>query len=48
MPPSIGNESARLAALHRLEILDTDPEERFDRITRLAQHIFIAISRLFL
>lgn len=40
MPPSIGNESDRLAALHRLEILDTDPEERFDRITRLAQHIF--------
>lgn len=40
MPPSIGNESDRLAALHRLEILDTDPEERFDRITRLAQQMF--------
>ncbi len=31
----ITNEPARLAALHRLELLDTPAEERFDRITRL-------------
>ena len=30
------NESARLAALHALQILDTPQEERFDRFTRLA------------
>jgi phosphoserine phosphatase RsbU/P len=28
-------EAARLEALHALELLDTPPEERFDRITRL-------------
>lgn len=31
------DEEARLAALHRLNILDTPPEYSFDRITRLAQ-----------
>lgn len=31
----ITNEPTRLAALHRLELLDTPPEERFDRVTRL-------------
>ena len=31
------DEHERLAALHRLEILDTRPDERFDRIVRLAQ-----------
>ncbi len=36
-PPVPANEEARLAALHALEILDTPAEERFDRITRLAQ-----------
>jgi GAF domain-containing protein len=30
------NEAKRLAALWALEILDTAPEERFDRITKLA------------
>lgn len=30
------DEARRLLALHDLEILDTDPEERFDRITRVA------------
>lgn len=30
------DEAQRLAALRSLEILDTPPEERFDRITRLA------------
>jgi len=34
------NEDARLAALDRLSILDTEPEDAFDRITTLAQHIF--------
>lgn len=34
------NEIARLRALHGRAILDTPPEERFDRITRLAQHVF--------
>ncbi|MFZ0976059.1 MAG: hypothetical protein WAN22_27805, partial [Solirubrobacteraceae bacterium] len=33
-------EAKRLAALHALEILDTDPEERFDRIARLATVVF--------
>ncbi|HEY2054226.1 MAG TPA: sensor domain-containing diguanylate cyclase [Solirubrobacterales bacterium] len=33
-------EARRLSALHALRILDTDPEERFDRITRLAQRLF--------
>jgi CheY-like chemotaxis protein len=34
------NEDARLAALKKLKILDTDPEERFDRITRIASESF--------
>lgn len=38
-PDSPSNESERIAALHALNILDTPPEERFDRIARLAQHI---------
>ncbi|MEP6601938.1 MAG: GAF domain-containing protein [Nitrospirota bacterium] len=33
LPP---DESARLAALRELAVLDTPPEERFDRITRVA------------
>lgn len=33
------NESARLEALRQYEILDTDPEEVFDDITRLAAYI---------
>ncbi len=37
---AILDESARLRALEALEILDTEPEERFDRITRLAQRVF--------
>ncbi|MEX2628044.1 MAG: PAS domain S-box protein, partial [Ilumatobacteraceae bacterium] len=37
-PPRI-DETARLAALARLGILDTPPEERFDRITRLATRL---------
>ena len=34
------NEEQRLAALHGLSILDTPPEEQFDRITRLAASSF--------
>jgi diguanylate cyclase (GGDEF)-like protein len=32
-------ERARLAALHRYEILDTEPQEAFDRITRLTKAV---------
>ena len=35
-PPLPPTETARLGALRSLYILDTPPEERFDRITRLA------------
>ena len=39
--PSIpSNELQRLATLHSLNILDTESEERFDRITRMAQRMF--------
>lgn len=34
------NEDARLAALHALQLLDTAPEDRFDRITRVACRTF--------
>jgi len=34
------NEKERLATLHAMKILDTPPEERFDRITRIATRIF--------
>ncbi len=33
-------EENRIQALHELEILDTPPEERFDRITKIAQIMF--------
>lgn len=38
--PRPKNEEARLDALHRLNILDTDSETAFDHITTLAQTIF--------
>jgi phosphoribosyl 1,2-cyclic phosphodiesterase/DNA-binding NarL/FixJ family response regulator len=34
------NENERLAALRALQILDTDPEDRFDRLTRIAAAAF--------
>ena len=34
------DEAQRLAALHQLAVLDTPPEERFDRITRIAAATF--------
>jgi PAS domain S-box-containing protein len=40
IPARPANETARLEALRSLNILDTPPEERFDRLTRLAQKIF--------
>lgn len=39
-PPPLPDETARLEALRGLSILDTPPEPRFDRITRLAAAIF--------
>ena len=35
-------EADRLSALHLLRILDTPPEERFDRLTRVAAALFDA------
>jgi len=34
------NEEARLDALHQLNLLDTDPSEAFDRVTRMAAQLF--------
>lgn len=34
------NETARLASLHKMQILATPAEEAFDRITRVVQHVF--------
>lgn len=38
--PKPADEADRLAQLRSLALLDSDPEERFDRITRLAQRLF--------
>jgi phosphoribosyl 1,2-cyclic phosphodiesterase/DNA-binding response OmpR family regulator len=38
--PATPDEAARVRALRELGILDSAPEERFDRITRLAQRLF--------
>lgn len=38
--PQARDEELRLASLHAIGILDTPPEERFDRVTRLAQRVF--------
>jgi diguanylate cyclase (GGDEF)-like protein len=34
------NEDSRLSALKSLNVLDTEPEDRFDRLTRLAKRMF--------
>lgn len=34
------NETQRLAALYNLHVMDTEAEERFDRITRIAKQLF--------
>ncbi len=40
LEPAIpADEPQRLAALHELDILDTPPEDSFDRVTRLARQI---------
>jgi GAF domain-containing protein len=39
-PAIPSNESSRIAALFALKILDTPPEPRFDRLTRLATRVF--------
>ncbi len=39
-PPFPLDETTRLMSLHSLRILDTAPEQRFDRITRMAQRLF--------
>lgn len=39
-PPIPNNESERLAALQALRLLDSDPEERFDRLARMAKRMF--------
>lgn len=38
--PIPDDEQARLRALRALGILDTEPEERFDRLTRIARRLF--------
>ena len=38
--PHPADEAARLDALRALHVLDTPPEERFDRVTRLATRHF--------
>lgn len=40
LPPTILNDHERVKVVERLGLLDTLPEERFDRFTRLASSIF--------
>jgi diguanylate cyclase (GGDEF)-like protein len=40
-PPAYpADESERLSALESIHLLDTEPEERFDRLTRIAKRLF--------
>ena len=39
-PEIPANEKQRLQALRSTELLDTSPEERFDRLTRMAKRVF--------
>ena len=40
-------EKRRLAALEKLGILDTPPEERFDRLVRIARQFYGVKTALF-
>ena len=40
VPPLPADEDRRLRTLQGLGLLDTEPEERFDRLTRLARRLF--------
>lgn len=40
LPPKPENENHRLRVLRKLDLLDTAPEERFDRISAIAQKLF--------
>lgn len=40
MATDTSSEAARVEALHRLGVLDTPPEDRFDRVVRLARQLF--------
>ncbi|WP_339447098.1 sensor domain-containing diguanylate cyclase [Pseudomonas sp. EA_5y_Pfl2_R50] len=40
VPGKPANEATRVEALHGLNLLDSAPEERFDRLTRLAKRLF--------
>lgn len=46
-PPHPLNETQRLMSLHALGVLDSPAEERFDRITRMAQRMFNVDTCLF-
>lgn len=46
-PDTPQDELTRLQTLSSLDILDTQPEERYDRITRLAQRLFRVPMALF-
>ncbi len=39
-PPFPVDEASRISGLVKLDVLDTPPEERFDRITRLVRQVF--------
>jgi diguanylate cyclase (GGDEF)-like protein len=39
-PDIPNNETERVEKLHSMQILDTEPEERFDRLTRVAKRMF--------
>jgi len=39
-PPIPLDETVRLLSLHSLRIMDSAPEERFDRVTRMAKRLF--------
>ena len=39
-PPVPLDETVRLVSLHSLRIMDSAPEERFDRVTRMAKRLF--------